>query len=238
MKHKVILFLVTTLVVFIIFPTIIHGEEQWEDGGGSVNDMFRDREEVETIDPQNSNDNELDEIETEEDDAEALEEGDAEAVLGEGPDQNLFFLSLQMFFALAFVIFLIYALLKFVNNRSRSFRNHSTIESVGGVGLGSNRSVQMVRVGKKVYLLGVGESVNLLKEIEDPNEVEIILEEHRPQDTFDQPVMKVSNWVKENVMNRSAERDSSSFQSLFKKELNDVKESQDKVYSALKEKDQ
>ncbi|WP_143521264.1 flagellar biosynthetic protein FliO, partial [Pseudomonas sp. 2995-1] len=98
-----------------------------------------------------------------------------------------FFLSFQMFLALAFVIFLIYALLKFINNKSRSFRSHSTIEAVGGVGLGSNRSVQMVRVGGKVYLLGVGESVNLLKEISNPEEIDKLLAEHRPQEAIDQP---------------------------------------------------
>ncbi|MBU9714541.1 flagellar biosynthetic protein FliO [Evansella tamaricis] len=220
--------IIVITLILLLFPTTVFGEVNWNTGNGTVGNMF-------------NGERDLDLGETDADDVppyDSLEEEETnqEELMGGGTDQNLFFLSLQMFLALAFVIVLIYALLKFINNRSRSFRNNSTIEGIGGVALGSNRSVQMVRIGSKIFIVGVGDTVNLLKEINDPDEIQNLLDDQRSHDVLEQPVTKLTNWVKETFY-RSTVTEDKSFQSLFKKELKGVKESQEKLYSALKEKD-
>lgn len=84
---------------------------------------------------------------------------------------------IKMIFALGFIIFLIYVLLKFVTKKNRVFQQGQTIVNLGGTNLGQNKSVQMVKVGKRVLVVGVGESITLLKEIEDEQESKRIIED-------------------------------------------------------------
>ncbi|MDQ0253701.1 flagellar protein FliO/FliZ [Evansella vedderi] len=225
-QRKVII--IITIFLFLQAPFLVSADDQdWEAGDGNVLDNLL-REST----------NNSSEIEDNEDEiiSSPTNEDDSSIVVG-GNDQNVFWLLFQMFLALAFILFLIYGLLKFINSKSRSFRSNSTIESIGGVPLGSNRSVQIVRVGKKLFVVGVGDSIQLIKEIDDPVEVERILEEHRPSEFVDQPVSKVINWWKEKASNSASHEDNRSFQHLLHKELKDVKESQQKVHSALKGKE-
>ncbi|MCV9887671.1 flagellar biosynthetic protein FliO [Metabacillus halosaccharovorans] len=91
---------------------------------------------------------------------------------------------IKMIFALGFIIFLIYILLKFVTKKNRVFQQGQTIVNLGGTNLGQNKSVQMVKVGKHVLVVGVGESITLLKEIEDEQESKSIIEDfERKQET-------------------------------------------------------
>lgn len=89
-----------------------------------------------------------------------------------------FFDMFKILLALAFVIFLIYFLLKFVNKRNRFFKQARYIENIGGMGLGANKSIQIVRLGDKVLVLGVGESITLIKEIDNEEESRKIIEEY------------------------------------------------------------
>lgn len=57
------------------------------------------------------------------------------------------------------------------------------MENLGGISLGQNKSVQVIRVGEKVYLLGVGENVELLKEISDQNLIDELI--HKNDQNFD-----------------------------------------------------
>ncbi|WP_051475423.1 flagellar biosynthetic protein FliO [Bacillus sp. J37] len=84
---------------------------------------------------------------------------------------------MKMIFALGFIIFLIYALLKFVTKKNRVFQQGQVIVNLGGTNLGQNKSVQMVKVGKRVLVVGVGDSITLLKEIEDEQESKSIIED-------------------------------------------------------------
>lgn len=84
---------------------------------------------------------------------------------------------IKMIFALGFIIILIYVLLKFVTKKNRVFQQGQTIVNLGGTNLGSNKSIQMIKVGKRVLVIGVGESITLLKEIEDDQESKSIIED-------------------------------------------------------------
>jgi flagellar protein FliO/FliZ len=86
-----------------------------------------------------------------------------------------FFDYVKMIAALIFVVALIYFLLKFINQKSRSFQQTKMINHLGGAPLGGNRSVQIVKIGNQVLVLGVGEDIQLLKEVQDEKEKEEIL---------------------------------------------------------------
>ncbi|OMI08285.1 flagella biosynthesis protein FliZ [Bacillus swezeyi] len=84
----------------------------------------------------------------------------------------------KMIGALLFVIFLIYALVKFMNKRNRLLKPFQYVENIGGTSLGQNKSVQLIKVGNRVLVVGVGENIQLLKEIDDEKEYEDILAQH------------------------------------------------------------
>lgn len=166
------------------------------------------------------------------------EENGNQSVVGGDQGPNLIGLTFQLILALGVVLFLIYGLLKFMNKRARSFSSNQTLQSVGGVGIGTNKSVQLVRVGDKLLVLGVGESVSLLKEIEDPQEVDKMLHEESQAD-LTKPKQAIAAWItnRKNKENPYAEKETDRFQSLLSKEMTEVKKSQDKVHSTLEEKD-
>ncbi|MBB5172065.1 flagellar biosynthetic protein FliO [Texcoconibacillus texcoconensis] len=154
--------------------------------------------------------------------------------------QNLFLLSLQMFAALGVVIFLIYTVLRMIHKRSQSFQDHSTLQNIGGVNLGTNRSVQLVRVGDRLLIVGVGDTIQLLREVDDPEEIEKLLQDQKASDVFDQPVSKMSKWLKSNIFQRSKANSSeptSHFGQLLDQELKDVSDEHRKAHSTVEEKE-
>ncbi|KPC99928.1 Flagellar biosynthesis protein, FliO [Geobacillus sp. BCO2] len=59
------------------------------------------------------------------------------------------------------------------------FKPKGVIEHLGGTSVGTNRSVQLIKVGRRLFVIGVGDSIQLLKEIEDEQEMNELLEQHR-----------------------------------------------------------
>ena len=86
-----------------------------------------------------------------------------------------------MIFATVFVVGLLYSVLKFVNKKGRLFKSTQLIENLGGTTLGANRSVQLIKIGNRLLLVGVGENIQLLKEIENEQECEQIILEYNNQ---------------------------------------------------------
>lgn len=164
---------------------------------------------------------------------------EGEPIISEEPlsiEQNPFILFMQLFGALLLVIVLIYLLLRFINKRTRSYRSTQALQNLGGVALGSNRSVQLVKVGERLLVVGVGETIQLLKEIDDEKEIEELLNLQEQQfETFEQPLV---TYVKRMFTNRKEEKQADeSFQEIFKTRLNEVKDSQQKLREVIRERD-
>src|SRR5699024_10935143 len=70
------------------------------------------------------------------------------------------------------MIGLLYVGVRFFSRRNRQMRDLNILENLGGIPVGQQKSVQLIRLGSTYYLLGVGESVELLKEIEDESMIE------------------------------------------------------------------
>ncbi|MGY4689833.1 flagellar biosynthetic protein FliO [Salibacterium sp. K-3] len=151
---------------------------------------------------------------------------------------NVFSMLVQLFLALGAVIALMYILLKFINKRTQRYQSNRTMQNLGGVPLGQNKSVQLVKVGGRLLVVGVGDSIQLLKEIEEEEEIEELLEPNRPPDGN---ALKRLQAVFPGKNNREEETDSSapsSFQQVLESQLGEMKKVRKKVRRRLKEYDQ
>lgn len=96
-------------------------------------------------------------------------------------ERSLPWLLFRMGIALLLVIALIYLSLRFLNKRQNLFQPMQALENLGGISVGQNKTIQVIRVGTKVYLIGVGDDVKLLKEIEDEDVIETLMEKEQDQ---------------------------------------------------------
>lgn len=87
---------------------------------------------------------------------------------------SMFMLLLQTMAALALIIGLIYILFRFLGKRTNLFFGKTAIRSLGGCSVGAQKSVQIIQVGSSLYLVGVGENINLLRHIEGEEADEIV----------------------------------------------------------------
>ena len=91
-------------------------------------------------------------------------------------DSGSYILNLiYVIFVLAIIIGLIVLLLKFLGKRNRMLNSHRSVRTLAAVGLGMNKSLQIIEVGGAVYLVGVGEDITLVDKISDPEQVAQIL---------------------------------------------------------------
>ncbi|MFB9972737.1 flagellar biosynthetic protein FliO [Allobacillus sp. GCM10007489] len=155
MKHKI------AIGVFLFFLFIpVSSISASPSGDGNVSDLFEKEEEKEETNEQRepSQENSLD-----------IEDSTGEQVTAS--DSSLFLDFLKMIVALVVVLGLIYFLLKFLQKRTRIYQQTRSLENFGGLSLGSNKSIQIVRVGSEYYLIGVGDDVQLLDKIESPDTI-------------------------------------------------------------------
>lgn len=145
----------------------------------------------------------------------------------------------KMIGALIFVIALIYFLLRFINQKSRSYQQTKLIQHIGGTPLGGNRSVQIVKVGSRLLVLGVGEEVKLLKEIDDQKEHERILAQYNEQmDQMIQPKDIMTKWFnKMKEQSQETAEDQAGFKQVLENRLSDMKKERQQTISKLKRKE-
>ncbi|KSU85080.1 flagellar protein FliO/FliZ [Fictibacillus enclensis] len=89
---------------------------------------------------------------------------------------------IKVLFSLGLVLFLLFFLLKMIQKRTKNYQEGKVLQSIGGLSVGSNRSVQIIKAGSSVLVIGVGETVTLLKEINEEEEVKQLLSSS-PQET-------------------------------------------------------
>ncbi|WP_096154626.1 flagellar biosynthetic protein FliO [Bacillus sp. FJAT-45066] len=128
---------------------------------------------------------------------------------------------IKMFLALGFVLFLIYGAMKLVNKKNQLFDTQKTILNVGGTTLGNNKSLQIVKVGNSILVLGVSDSIQLLKEVSDEEEKEVILKAYQDRIessiNSEQIIGLIGKWKE-----KKAVKSSNTFSSLLKDQLNNL----------------
>jgi flagellar protein FliO/FliZ len=145
---------------------------------------------------------------------------------------------LKMIFATIFVIALLYAILKFINKRSRSFSSNQLVENLGGTALGTNRSIQIVKIGNRVLVVGVGEDVKLLKEIDDEEEARQIIEDYNNRmDQLVQPSDIVTKLIERTRnIKQGTSREETSFSSTLKAQLEELSKGRKKLFDEMEKK--
>lgn len=82
---------------------------------------------------------------------------------------------IKIVLALVFVIGLLLVIIKFLNKRNLTYQQNAIVKNIGGLSVGQQKSVQLLKIGNKIYVVGVGEDIQLLKEIESAAEVDQLL---------------------------------------------------------------
>ncbi|MCT2534534.1 flagellar biosynthetic protein FliO [Aquibacillus koreensis] len=143
----------------------------------------------------------------------------------------------QLVISLGFVIGLIYLVLKFINSKNKLFQKVSALRNLGGIPLGANKSVQVVKIGERIYVLGVGENVELLSEITDSQTRDELLTQD--QGTEIKPQNVIASFI--NKDNKKQEekgiQSTNKFQNLFQQELNTLVQGRKKLTDRFKRED-
>lgn len=144
---------------------------------------------------------------------------------------------LKTIFALIFVVALLYFLLKWIQKKSRSYQSTKLLENLGGTQLGGNKSVQLVRVGQKILVVGVGENIQLLSEISDEKEVEEMIQKYSErfeqpgqQDVFGKFITKLKEW------NNPKKQEPTKFKHLFNQQLKEMSKRRKELYDDIEKK--
>ncbi|MFD1067561.1 flagellar biosynthetic protein FliO [Oceanobacillus locisalsi] len=135
----------------------------------------------------------------------------------------------RLVIGLALVLGLVYIVLKFLGKKNGFNQQPGILRNVSGVSVGSNKSVQIIQAGNKYYLIGVGDNVELLEEINDSETLEQLL---------NQPVEKKTDALSFFSKGKNAEADKSSgasFNQLLNKELKSIRKNRQDLIQKHKE---
>jgi flagellar protein FliO/FliZ len=107
---------------------------------------------------------------------------------------------LKLLLALGVVLALILFLYRFLAKRTRAFQSVGLLRNLGGVSVGPNRSVQLVKIGDEILVVGVGENVQLIKTVEDQDLLKKLHDSQNEQMTSKGSLIgnKLLQWAKEN----------------------------------------
>ena len=155
-------------------------------------------------------------------------------------DTSLVVIIFKLIFYTLLILVMIYALIKFLALRQKKLQPNQAVKLMGGTPLGNNKSLQLVKVGEKVYLIGVGDQVTLIKEFSESDEINSIETDLENQSTlFTSPLANIStsivNFSKEKISKRMESKPNLSFEHLFKQSLNKQKGKQDQLKQDLNE---
>nr|WP_246521408.1 MULTISPECIES: flagellar biosynthetic protein FliO [Ornithinibacillus] len=172
------------------------------------------------------------------------QESEEESPVNLSPNQSissdngsLVFDLVKLVFALFLILALIYFVLKFLNRRNKLFNQVKVLENLGGIAVGPSKSIQIIRVGSKVYLVGVGENVQLLEEIEDEGMKEEILSSYNQQSDFKPENLLSLLQRKDKQTNENSNDTNANFKNLFSNELEKLKENRKKLVNKHTEKE-
>jgi flagellar protein FliO/FliZ len=152
--------------------------------------------------------------------------------------ESTFFMIVKLVFMLAVVLGILFLVLRFIQKKSVSFQDGKNLQSLGGIGIGQNRSVQLIKTGNSILVLGVGDTVTLLKEITEEEEMAKML----AQQPSVQSVGTIAAQLKEKWQNKqgtadkqNAEQADVNFKDMLTSLLQETKEKRKDMKKALEE---
>lgn len=86
---------------------------------------------------------------------------------------------LWVLFVLIVIIGCIVVFLKFLSQKNKTWMSDGSMTIISSVGLGQNKSLQLIEMGNALYLIGVGNDVRLIHCIDDPGQIQMIKDSMR-----------------------------------------------------------
>lgn len=151
------------------------------------------------------------------------------------PEERSFIVVIgQLIFYTLLIVFMIYGLIKFLSMKQKNLQPNQAVKLMGGTALGNNKSLQLVKVGGQIYLIGVGDQVTLIKEFTEDDEIHGI---EKDVDTQASPLLPktVTSFIKDKVSGHLEKNPSQrkGFEQLFKQSLDKQRQKQEKLKSDL-----
>lgn len=140
----------------------------------------------------------------------------------------------KMIFALLLILGLIYIIFKMVGRKKLSLQQSKVIENLGGIPLGNNKSIQLVKIGNEVIVLGVGEDIRMLYKITDESTLSFI-EQNQELTEAQTNIFEAIADTFQREKKSNEEKDS--FHQLFTKELDRMKNHRKKIIKEHQKRD-
>ncbi|MER1984771.1 MAG: flagellar biosynthetic protein FliO [Solibacillus sp.] len=214
-KNKVRIWTFFAALVLLLFMSI-PSTALAVSGSGMVNECFSDPNLCQ--DQTNTTDAEADSTES--------------ASLSMGPWEYI-----KILFSLIFVITLLVMLLRFLNKRNVNYQQNALVRNIGGLSVGPQKSVQLLQIGGSVYVVGVGDEVQLLKEVTDPEEIQQLLAYYNDKQGAASTKPYISELLgKFNTRKESHDvSDRSNFNTLFNDRIKEIKKERSEELERWKE---
>ncbi|MCJ8010614.1 flagellar biosynthetic protein FliO [Paenibacillus sp. KQZ6P-2] len=143
---------------------------------------------------------------------------------------------------LAVIVTLIVLLIRFLGKKNKIWFTSRAVRTLGAVGLGPNKSLQIIEIGSSLYLVGVGEDIRLVDKISDPEEVKLIMkafeQESSAQSGSLSPLLeKLASRLRKQgpVSEEITLEDTSSFHEVFDEKLRKMSSRKEKMEELLRE---
>lgn len=148
---------------------------------------------------------------------------------------------IKILLALAFVVCLLFFVLKLVNKNNKKYQSNQMLQNLGGVSVGQQKSIQLLKVGNSLFLVGVGDDVHILKEITDEQEQQSLLKMHEDKQDLAAQVPYIAELltvVKNKVKKQPVETaENIGFKEELDKKLNQIKKNRQKQLNELNQKE-
>ncbi|QGQ96242.1 flagellar protein [Paenibacillus psychroresistens] len=136
-------------------------------------------------------------------------------------------------FCLILIIALFFVIIKVISQKNKLMMSGRSVKLIGGVAIGQNKTIQVVEVGHTLYVVGVGENVQLISKVEDAEEIEFIINNMQIRGNMDFP--SLGKWFKGLKGEKHIEEEdlSPSFQQVFHEKMERISNRKQRVDELL-----
>ena len=144
---------------------------------------------------------------------------------------------IKVLLSLVLVLGILIFVLRFLNKRNQNYQQNSIVRNLGGHSVGAQKSVQLLHIGNQIYVVGVGEDVQLLQVISDPQEIEQMLALYNEKHSHTSTSPYVTELFAKFKTKRSSETQSEDFSNILDKRLSEIKQERSDELERWKEKE-
>ncbi|MCM3128725.1 MULTISPECIES: flagellar biosynthetic protein FliO [unclassified Paenibacillus] len=136
------------------------------------------------------------------------------------------------------IIAAIVLLVRWLGRKNQHFFQKKAMRVVGGVGLGPSKSIQIVEIGSKLYILGVGEDINVIDTLADPEEISLLMKQFELEGRETTTLFSTIETLKTRLnrkTTKSEEVDEADFKQLFEQKLQEMPDRKEQMEDWLQE---